>query len=63
MIWEYLIVPAPLGGIVKSHTQILNDRGREGWELVDVVRPDESMREVYFYFKRQRSSPSGEVDA
>ncbi len=69
--WEYLVegIPAPSGqaiGIVRSNASTyvdpvqsyLNDRGEEGWELVEwASRDDTKPRSIYapgmvFVFKR-----------
>lgn len=39
---------------MKHHTSRLNDKGKEGWELVSVVKPAQKYaNELLYYFKRE----------
>jgi hypothetical protein len=47
MGWEYIIVEAEEPSVAIEHEEILNNMGREGWELVSVGAG------YTFYFKRR----------
>ena len=49
--WEYLV---EYQGV---NTTRLNDLGKEGWELVTVVRDDTTIAGKYLYFKRKKLIP------
>lgn len=56
--WEYRVIglPPPAGG---SHMmeEFLNEYGREGWELVQLVNPMPDLtRPGLVYFKRPKAS-------
>lgn len=39
---------------LRHHTSALNKKGKEGWELVSVVKPSrDHANELLYYFKRE----------
>jgi len=49
--WEYVTVPL----LVHATKQILDNWGRDGWELVTVV-PGQSAEQLVAYFKRPQAA-------
>jgi hypothetical protein len=52
-IWEYMVGGLPVSDKSISQTDVLNDWGREGWELVSAVFSPEQGGAYVYYFKRQ----------
>ena len=50
--WEYLLL-ADRGRMHKVSLDELNEVGRQGWELINIVHEERTQTpEIHFYFKR-----------